>query len=131
MKSECCFCNKSLTKYGQYYVCEHCKMVAFTKDIPSPEKWKIIQKFLNDVQNKIMEQDESLYLLKQRHMSHETLTKSEEEIITKIEKFQNIRCCLQCDKFTVSLQDQSTRMLLYDLLKISTWLIKYLNLNES
>lgn len=94
-QKSCCYCDKELTALGRYYVCSHCKTVAYTKDIPFEEKCNAINNFLDDVQEKINAQPKWFSELNKKHTFGEELTAEEQDACDRLCEFQSLRSVLK------------------------------------
>ena len=123
---ECKFCGKETKLLKGVYVCYECSTVSFSKDIELKQKQKLITEYLNDIQEKVLEQKDYLHSIEQRHINGEKLTAEELEIRDKIYEFQSIRLDLETYiKNGFNLREKNCRHLLYRLLVLSEWLSNY------
>lgn len=123
---ECKFCGKETKLLKGVYVCDECSTVSFSKDIEIKQKQKLITEYLNDIQEKVLEQKGYLHSIEQRHINGEKLTAEELEIRDNIYEFQSIRLDLETYiKNGFNLREKNCRHLLYRLLVLSEWLSNY------
>lgn len=123
---ECKFCGKETKLLKGVYVCDECSTVSFSKDIELKQKQKLITEYLNDIQEKVLEQKDYLHSIEQRHINGEELTAKELEIRDNISEFQSIRSDLETYiKNDFQLSEKNARHLLYRLLVLSKWLSNY------
>ena len=123
---ECKFCGKETKLLKGVYVCDECSTVSFSKDIELKQKQKLITEYLNDIQEKVLEQKDYLHSIEQRHINGEKLTAEELEIRDNIYEFQSIRLDLETYiKNGFNLREKTCRNLLYRLLVLSEWLSNY------
>lgn len=123
---ECKFCGKEAKLLKGVYVCDECSTVSFSKDIELKQKQKLITEYLNDIQEKVLEQKDYLHSIEQRHINGEKLTAEELEIRDNIYAFQSIRLDLETYiKNGFNLREKNCRHLLYRLLVLSEWLSNY------
>ncbi len=149
-KNLCYCCNNELTPVGKYYICHHCKTVAFTEEIPFEEKCNAINKFLDDVQKKILAEPQWLAELNSRHKFAKELTTEEQAVCDRLYEFQSVRCilihetkvvcgdnsgipcrkkkALPCTRGDASMK--IIKMALYRLLMISDWLKEKFEIEE-
>ena len=123
---ECKFCGKETKLFKGFYICDECSTVSFSKDIEIKQKQKLITEYLNDIQEKVLEQKDYLHSIEQRHINGEKLTAEELEIRDNIYEFQSIRLDLETYiKNGFNLREKNCRHLLYRLLVLSEWLSNY------
>lgn len=127
----CMFCNKPAVKLGEYYVCDECQTVCFSKNIPLEEKYYLIRNFLSDIQCGVLKQQDILRDIEQEYISRGELTHEEFEIRNKVAEFQSLRLELE---FLINnnsqLCEKSDRNLLYRLLVLSEWLSKNFKMDK-
>ena len=117
----CKFCGKPTEIVEGVYVCNECCTVSFSKDILLVQKRKLIMEYLNNIQKKLLEQRDYLHDIEQKHILGEELSETEFEIHEK-----SVRLELEADIINDSrLNEKNERKLLYRLLIMSKWLLKY------
>ena len=122
----CKFCGKPTEMVEGIYVCNECCTVSFSKNIKLEQRQKLIEEYLNDIQKKILEQQDYLYTIAKKHNLGEELSVTEFEIFEKLNEFQSVRLDLEIYiKFNSHLNEIDERKLLYRLLVLSKWLSKY------
>lgn len=134
-EKQCYYCNQKLIAVREWYVCHHCKTVAFTRDISFEEKSETIIKFLDDVQKKVLTQQDSLFKLEQCSISGKKLTDEEKMTLENMKKFRSAYTDLHF--FTEGSwsgksgsSQRRTKEALYQLLMISDWLKEKFEIEE-
>lgn len=123
---KCKFCEKSTIVSGKFRLCNECHTVSFFKDIKLEEKKRLILDYLNNIQCKVLEQQNFLHDIEQKYILNKDLTPNEQEIRKNIAEFQAIRLELEMYINNGSqLCEKNERSLLYRLLILSEWLSKY------
>lgn len=123
---KCKFCEKSTIVSGKFWLCNECHTVSFFKDITLEEKKRLILDYLNNIQCKVLEQQNFLHDIEQKYILNKDLTPNEQEIRKNIVEFQAIRLELEMYINNGSqLCEKNERSLLYRLLILSEWLSKY------
>lgn len=122
----CKFCERPTEMMEGIYVCNECCTVSFSKNIKLEQKQKLIEEYLNDIQKKILEQQDYLYTIGEKYNLGEKLSVTEFEIFEKLTEFQSVQ--LDWEIYINSnshLNEKDERKLLYRLLVLSKWLSKY------
>lgn len=122
-------CDKPLTKYKEYYICEKCHEICPTENINSDETKNKIHNFLDLIKCEIIRRQHELHLLEQKYISNGPLSNEEDAIRTNLMKFNTIYNYFHSELFR-SLVNTQTRKQLYDLLMISDWLINFISENK-
>lgn len=123
---ECKFCGKPTEVVDDVNVCNECCTVSFFKDIGLDQKQQLIMEYLNNVQKQLLEQQDYLHAIEQKHILGEKLSATELEIREKMIEFQSVRLELEAYiKINSHLNEKNERNLLYRLLILSKWLSKY------
>lgn len=119
---KCKFCEMPTEMVEGVYVCNECCTVSFSKDIGLDQKQQLIMEYLNNIQKQLLEQQDYLHTIEQKHVLGEELF----EIREKITEFQSLRLELEAHiKSNSQLKEKNERNLLYRLLILSKWLSKY------
>lgn len=123
---KCKFCEMPTEIVEGVYVCNKCCTVSFSKDIGLDQKQQLIIEYLNNIQKQLLEQQDYLHIIEQKHVLGEELSETEFEIRKKITEFQSVRLELEAYiKSNSQLKEKNERNLLYRLLILSIWLSKY------
>ena len=123
---KCMFCGKPTEVVDRVNVCNECCTVSFFKNIGLDQKQQLIMEYLNNIQKQLSEQQDYLHAIEQKHILGEELSATELEIHEKLTEFQSVRLELElCIKSNSQLKERSKRHLLYKLLMLSKWLLKY------
>lgn len=122
----CTFCENELSIQSEFYVCNNCHTVCFSKNISLKDKCSLILEYLSDIQEKVIAQQAYLHDIEQKHILGDILTPDEKVIRTNMIEFQDIRLELNTRiKNGSHLNNDIERNLLYRLLILSEWLSEY------
>lgn len=124
MEKTCIFCDGILSVLNDYFVCDSCKTVCFSKDISDSDKKKLIKNYLISIQTGLEKHREFLHELEQKYINGVLLTAEEQIIRNNLLEFQDIRTELEMylSNDSGTLNEKHIKSLLYRLLTISEWL---------
>ena len=122
----CIFCGKPTEMVEGIYVCNECCTVSFSQKNELEQRQKLVEEYLNNIQKKLLEQQDYLHTIVQKHTSGEELSITEHEIFEKLTEFHSVRLGLEIYiNFNSHSNEIDERKLLYRLLVLSKWLSKY------
>lgn len=122
----CKFCEKPTIMVGEFQICDECKTVGFYKKISQEEKKCLILDYLNEIQCKVIEQQDFLHDIEQKYILNKDLTPAEQEIRKNMADFQSIRLQLEAHiQNNSQLRKKNERNLLFRLLILSEWFSMY------
>lgn len=124
MEKTCVFCDGILSVLNDYFVCDSCKTVCFSKDVSDSDKKKLIKNYFISIQGDLEKYSEFLHKLEQKYIDGILLTAEEQMIRNNLLEYNDIRTELEMylSNNCGTLNKKHIKSLLYRLLTISEWL---------